>query len=587
MKTKSTCLFICSLLFLLMMMGCQSGEPDPTPISPPPTENVITEPVFGQANVESIQILLLESFPVQVNARIRGILPDGCTEIDQITTERSGNTFNVTLTTLRPIDAVCTEAVVPFDEVIGLDVFDLDAGAYTVTANGVSGGFTLDVDNRIQEPESTPEPTSTPEPVDANTAMINGIVWHDLCAVAGGEGEEATPSEGCIATTDGESFQANGLIEDGEEGLDGIVVGLGQGECPAEGLASATTDEVGNYVFTELAAGTYCISIDALVSPNDDILLPGGWTQPETGEGLATVTMTAGETIGGVNFGWDYEFLPLAEVDQESCTRSIQFVEDLSVPDDTVFAPGESFDKSWRLRNTGSCPWIEGYSLVFVGGDQMDGPESQPLEKVIAPGQTVDVSVTLTAPAEPGTYRGNWQIADANGEPFGIGGLIEEAFYTRVVVEVAGPTPESNSAVIGGVIWEDVCFIQDDGTPSAGCVETEPGSGFYIADGTLNFNEGRLSDIVVSLSAGACPEDGVVPDSSVIAAATTGPDGIYRLEGLDEGLYCVSVDAFSDDNVNLLIPGDWTWPFRGVGLVGINLDAGEEFLEVDFGWQFR
>jgi hypothetical protein len=48
-----------------------------------------------------------------------------------------------------------------------------------------------------------------------------------------------------------------------------------------------------------------------------------------------------------------------------------------------------------------------------------------------------------------------------------------------------------------------------------------------------------------------------------------------------------SIIVEGGSNVNLPIPGDWTWPFRGVGLVGINLDAGEEFLDVDFGWQFR
>jgi hypothetical protein len=170
---------------------------------------------------------------------------------------------------------------------------------------------------------------------------------------------------------------------------------------------------------------------------------------------------------------------------------------------------------------------------------------------------------------------------------FGVGGFIEETIYTRILVEIAGPTPEPNSAAIGGVIWEDVCFIQEDGTPSRGCIETEEGSGFYIADGTLNFSESRLSDVTVSLSAGACPEDGVIPASSVVATAVTGPDGIYRMEGLDEGVYCVSVNAFSDANLNLLIPGDWTWPAPGVGRYGINLDAGEEILDVDFGWQYQ
>ena len=68
------------------------------------------------------------------------------------------------------------------------------------------------------------------------------------------------------------------------------------------------------------------------------LLLPGGWTLPQSGEALATITVEAGEAVNGVNFGWDYEFLPLAEVDQTTCTRSIGFEEDLTVPDDTVFA---------------------------------------------------------------------------------------------------------------------------------------------------------------------------------------------------------------------------------------------------------
>lgn len=587
MKIKPIILTL--LLLLLAAAGCGGGEPEPTATAVPPTDAPPSEPVSGTANIESIQILMLESFPVQINARLRGVLPDGCTNIDQISTDKVGSDFTITVTTFRPADAVCTEATVPFDEVVALDVLDLPAGTYNVTANGVSGSFTFDMDNSIQaEPEATAVPSPTPEPADPNSASINGVVWHDLCAVAAGEGDDTLiPSEGCIATADGTSFQANGLVEDSEPGLEGIVVSLGAGECPATGLAEATTDELGNYAFGDLPGGNYCLSIDALSAPNDAILLPGGWTLPQSGEALANVSVEPGEAVSGINFGWDYEFLPIVEVDPATCTRSIGFEQDVTVPDDTVFAPGEEFVKTWRLRNTGTCPWGEGYSFVFVSGDQMNSPETQPLPKIVAPGQTVDVSVTLTAPDAVGEYLGRWQISDANGELFGVDGFVEETIYTRILVEIAGPTPEPNSAAIGGVIWEDVCFIQNDGTPSRGCIETEEGSGFYIADGTLNFNEGRLSDIEVSLSAGACPENGLVPASSVIATAVTGPDGIYRFEGLDEGLYCVSVDAFSDNNINLLIPGDWTWPFRGVGLVGINLDAGEEFLEVDFGWQFQ
>ena len=125
------------------------------------------------------------------------------------------------------------------------------------------------------------------------------------------------------------------------------------------------------------------------------------------------------------------------------------------------------------------------------------------------------------------------------------------------------------------------------GDPSAGCVDVSAdGTGFYRADGQL-INEPRLAGITVKLAAGACPADAIVPDSTVLATAVTDDAGLYRFEGLDAGLYCVAIEPFSSENVDLLIPGDWTWPNYGVGLQGINLFAGEERLEVDFGWEFQ
>jgi inhibitor of cysteine peptidase len=105
--------------------------------------------IYGTAQVDSIDLLMLESFPVQVNLVARGNLPDGCTAIDQVTQARQGNTFKVTITTKRPAGKVCTQALVPFEETIALEVAGLPAGAYTVDVNGVTGSFTLDVDNAL------------------------------------------------------------------------------------------------------------------------------------------------------------------------------------------------------------------------------------------------------------------------------------------------------------------------------------------------------------------------------------------------------------------------------------------------------
>ena len=102
------------------------------------------------------------------------------------------------------------------------------------------------------------------------------------------------------------------------------------------------------------------------------------------------------------------------------CDRA-QFVADVTVPDGTVFPPGASFVKVWRLRNVGTCTWNTSYKLVFDSGDQMGGPSSVNMPTTVAPGHTVDVSVNLVAPSTSGTYRGYWKFQNDSGTPFGIG----------------------------------------------------------------------------------------------------------------------------------------------------------------------
>lgn len=126
---------------------------DPTATATP--EEAAGEFQYGQAMVDKVDVLLLESFPVQVNAIVSGNLNNGCTEIDEITTEQQGNNFVVTVTTRAPMGVACTEALVPFEEVVPLEAVGLPAGDYTVTANGVSGQFALAVDNVLQGEETS------------------------------------------------------------------------------------------------------------------------------------------------------------------------------------------------------------------------------------------------------------------------------------------------------------------------------------------------------------------------------------------------------------------------------------------------
>ncbi|PID86302.1 MAG: hypothetical protein CSB13_03925, partial [Chloroflexi bacterium] len=505
-----------------------------------------------------------------------------CTKIDDILTQAEGNHFDVAITTVQQPGEACTAAAVPFAEMVPLDVDDLDAGTYTVTVNGIKGSFTLAADNRLPDEETAAEVTAE-APTVTETAVINGLVWHDLCTPPTTADTEAV---GCVETEEG-SFQANGILDSGEPGIAEITLNLGEGDCPATGIATTVTKNDGSYTFTDLTAGKYCVSIDTLGADNQAILIPGSWTYPDSGISETAVTLAEGETSEPVDFGWDYEFRPLPEETSACENNSFAYIRDLNIPDNTTFTPGAEFTKRWEIQNNSDCVWTTDYSIAFVGGEQMSAPDNIPLEKPVAPGETIEIAINMVAPEfRQDPYRGNWQIADPSGEPFGINGMLEDAFWLQIQVR-EGVAPQAtvapDSAVIGGVVWDDYCNSAD---PGRGCWEFPEDSGNWIADGTLD-NEPRLEGITMSLASGVCTSGQFPSANTVITTAVTDEFGLYRFENLSAGSYCVFMDALSSENVNYLIPGNWTWPAAGVGQLTVVLIEGEQALDIDFGWDYQ
>lgn len=111
-----------------------------------------------------------------------------------------------------------------------------------------------------------------------------------------------------------------------------------------------------------------------------------------------------------------------------------EFIGDVTIPDGTHLSPGESFIKTWRLRNSGTSTWTSGYSLVFANGLQMNGLSLIPLPGTLPPGGVIDVSVTLMAPNSPGTYKGYWELRSATGILFGVGPNAEKPFSVNIKV---------------------------------------------------------------------------------------------------------------------------------------------------------
>ncbi|MDO9299809.1 MAG: NBR1-Ig-like domain-containing protein [Anaerolineales bacterium] len=122
-----------------------------------------------------------------------------------------------------------------------------------------------------------------------------------------------------------------------------------------------------------------------------------------------------------------------------TCDRA-QFIKDETVPDGTTFQPNATFSKSWLIKNVGTCTWTN-YSLIFDSGEKMAGPDSAVIPTSVAPGQTVKISINLTAPANAGTYRGYWKLKNSNGVPFGIGSAGTKSFWVEIKVAGTAVTP--------------------------------------------------------------------------------------------------------------------------------------------------
>ncbi len=107
---------------------------------------------------------------------------------------------------------------------------------------------------------------------------------------------------------------------------------------------------------------------------------------------------------------------------------------DISIPDDSLIPPGQSFIKTWKLVNIGTCIWTTLYSASFFYGDRMAAPESVPLQATVLPAQSVEISVEMIAPQAPGTYQGNWKLSNPEGGLFGIGPNGDAPFWVRIIV---------------------------------------------------------------------------------------------------------------------------------------------------------
>jgi hypothetical protein len=351
-------------------------------------------------------------------------------------------------------------------------------------------------------------------------------------------------------------------------------------------------------------------------------------------------------------------------------------VADVTVPDNTQFAPNTGFNKTWRLRNSGTCTWTNSYQIVHAGGHLLGAVSTIfSLNQTVAPGQTADITINMVSPATANTYQSDWKLQNAQGQIFGLG-TNGNPFYVKIVVTGPAPTttiagvvyqdlnqngsyevgeplmanrevrliagtachvagtpaattlsgadgvytfkgnyngnycvglagngglddvvavavstgqvltnvhlkaPVPNGS-IGGFVWNDFCRLSDSGNePEGNCVANEQGG--YRADGMIQPTETYIAGVTVLLQLGSCWNNNNVPVSAV-----TDGTGRYTFGSLQPDTYCVSINALAPGNLEILLPGDWTFPQPGVWFQEITLLGGENAFTVNFGWDYQ
>ncbi len=213
-----------------------------------------------------------------------------------------------------------------------------------------------------------------------------------------------------------------------------------------------------------------------------------GLPLPTATIGTAAPTNTAGTQSAGATLKCD----------------AAQFLADVTYPDGSTLAPNTSFVKIWRIKNVGTCTWTTSYALVFFGGDAMSAPSAVALAGSVAPGQYIEIPVTLKSPNSDGNFTGYWKLRNASGNLFGIGTQADTAFWVKI--KVTGP------AYVAYNFANNYCQAEwSNGNSMLLCPGTEgDANGYVIKLNKPKFENGTNSDDVGLLSVPRGVRNGII-----------------------------------------------------------------------------
>lgn len=133
--------------FMVFFVGV---APRTRPSQPPPPPQLPTPTVFeaqqamsrSDTIIHEVDVLVMESFPMQVQLHVRGEHPDGCQLPVIVEQSREENIVTVSIYREIPGDVFCPMVLQPYEDTIRIDG-NFEPGTYVFRVNGYEVEVTM------------------------------------------------------------------------------------------------------------------------------------------------------------------------------------------------------------------------------------------------------------------------------------------------------------------------------------------------------------------------------------------------------------------------------------------------------------
>ncbi len=370
-------------------------------------------------------------------------------------------------------------------------------------------------------------------------------------------------------------LDGQGDQDGGEVGINGVTVNLYSGACGPSGSAiqTKTTSGDGNYLFTDLDAGDYCVDVDTSTLPAPGYIQ----TNSAAVSDPKTVTLTTGQSRLDVDFGYV----------ANQCLPTIDFETDAA---GNPLAKGQVIDNEWAAwgitvsaaANAGGT----GPAMIFDSANPSGGDTDLGTPNQSFGGPGVGSGGASGMPGENSLARGKILIisedgSSSNPDDAGNGGVIKFTFSQPLRVDQvqildiddheAGGTIKAYDATSGGSLLAtgdmlglgdnsfqtvpvnavgvrrlEVSFPNSGGVPAITFCGTPPvlyslGDRIWndtSENGVQESGEPGIANVKLELLVGAV----------VAETKTTDASGIYTFTNLPAGNYTVRVAATNFDS---------------------------------------